>query len=118
MNVTLNLPPDVEAGLLAQAQAEGLAVSEYVQNLVRGQLAVRSGTGAKPRPSYELPPKNGCANSRHGRKAMQLSICRSSPMKLSAGSPFTRTVACSGDSGRYQHPSAFHSSAAPALRLG
>ena len=57
MNVTLNLPPDVEAGLLAQAQAEGLAVSEYVQNLVRGQLAVRSGTGAKPRPSYELPPE-------------------------------------------------------------
>jgi hypothetical protein len=57
MTVILDLPPDVEAGLLAQAQAEGLAVSEYVQNLVRGQIAARSSLSAEPRPAYELPPE-------------------------------------------------------------
>lgn len=54
MTVILNLPPDVEAGLLAEAQAAGLAVSEYVQNLVRGDLEARINSGAKTRPTYEL----------------------------------------------------------------
>ena len=57
MTVTLNFPPDIEAGLLAQAQAEGLAVSEYVQNLVRGQIAARGNGSEKARPAYELPPE-------------------------------------------------------------
>jgi hypothetical protein len=57
MTVTIELSPDVEAGLLAQAQAEGLAVSEYVQNLVRGQIAARTSTNATPRPAYELSPE-------------------------------------------------------------
>jgi hypothetical protein len=34
MTVTIELPPDIEAGLLAQARAEGMNVSDYVQNLV------------------------------------------------------------------------------------
>ncbi len=40
MTVTIELPPEIEAGLLAQAQAqaEGLDVSHYVQNLVRKQI--------------------------------------------------------------------------------
>lgn len=57
MTVTLNLPPDVEAGLLAQAQAAGLAVSEYVQNLVHGQIAARINGSVEPAPAYELPPE-------------------------------------------------------------
>jgi hypothetical protein len=57
MTVTIELSPDVEAGLLAQAQADGLAVSEYVQNLVRGQIAARTSTNAAPRPAYELSPE-------------------------------------------------------------
>jgi hypothetical protein len=57
MTVTIELPPDVEVGLLAQAQAEGLAVSEYVQNLVRGEITARMGAGVMPRPAYELPPE-------------------------------------------------------------
>jgi hypothetical protein len=36
MTVTIKLPPEIEAGLLAQAQ--GLDVSDYIENLVRGQV--------------------------------------------------------------------------------
>jgi len=48
MTVTLNLPPDVEAGLLAQARSEGLAVADYVQNLVRKEIAATVHAGAQP----------------------------------------------------------------------
>ena len=37
MIVTIELPPDIEAGLLAQA--EGLDVAGYVRNLVQKQIA-------------------------------------------------------------------------------
>jgi hypothetical protein len=57
MTVTIELPPDIEAGVRAQAQAEGLAVSEYLQNLVREQITARIGTAAASRPAYELPPE-------------------------------------------------------------
>ena len=33
MTVTLNLKPEVEAGLLAQAQASGMALEEYLLSL-------------------------------------------------------------------------------------
>jgi hypothetical protein len=36
MTVTLKLKPEVEAGLVAQAQASGLSVEEYVLSLVEG----------------------------------------------------------------------------------
>ncbi len=57
MTVTIELPPDIEAGLHAQAQAQGLDVSAYVQNLVREQITARSGTVIAFRPAYELPPE-------------------------------------------------------------
>jgi hypothetical protein len=57
MTVTIELPPDIEAGLLAQAQAEGVAVSDYVQNLVRGQIAAKLAANSDSRPAYELPPE-------------------------------------------------------------
>ena len=58
MTVTIELPPDIEAGLLAQAQSEGLAVSEYVQNLVREQIETRSANVTMlGRPAYDLPPE-------------------------------------------------------------
>lgn len=34
MTVTLNLKPEVEAGILAQAVAHGMAVEEYILSLV------------------------------------------------------------------------------------
>lgn len=38
MTVTIKFPPDIEAGLLTQARAEGIGVADYVQNLVRRQI--------------------------------------------------------------------------------
>jgi len=36
VTVTLNLKPEVEAGLLAQAQISGMTVEEYLLSLVEG----------------------------------------------------------------------------------
>ena len=36
MTVTLNLKPEVEAGLLAQAQASGMSVEAYLLSMVEG----------------------------------------------------------------------------------
>jgi hypothetical protein len=36
MTVTLNLKPEVEAGLLAQAQANGMTLEEYLLSMVEG----------------------------------------------------------------------------------
>ena len=57
MTVTINLPPDIEAGLLAQAEAEGVGVSDYLQNLVRSQIEAKLGANVAERPAYELPPE-------------------------------------------------------------
>ena len=53
MTVTIELPPDIEAGVLAQAQAEGLDVADYVRNLVRKQIASADATA----PANELTPE-------------------------------------------------------------
>jgi hypothetical protein len=39
VTVTLNFKPDVEAGLLAQAQASGMTVEEYLLSMVEGAVA-------------------------------------------------------------------------------
>jgi hypothetical protein len=36
MTITLNLKPEVEAGLLAQAQANGMTLEEYLLSMVEG----------------------------------------------------------------------------------
>jgi hypothetical protein len=38
MTVTLKFKPEVEAGLLAQAQASGMSVEEYVLSVVEGMV--------------------------------------------------------------------------------
>ncbi|MGD0568873.1 MAG: hypothetical protein ABSA78_10745 [Candidatus Sulfotelmatobacter sp.] len=38
MTVTLNLKPELEAGLLAQAQASGMTVEEYLLSVVEGAV--------------------------------------------------------------------------------
>jgi hypothetical protein len=38
MTITIELPPEIEAGLLAQAKAEGLPLPQYVQRLLREQF--------------------------------------------------------------------------------
>jgi len=39
MTVTLHLKPEVEAGLLAQAQASGMTMEEYVQTVIEGAVS-------------------------------------------------------------------------------
>ena len=48
MTVTIELPPDIEAGLLAQAQTEGLDVADYVRKLVWKELAANFRAGSQP----------------------------------------------------------------------
>lgn len=57
MIVNIDLPPEIEAGLLAQAKAEGMAVSDYLQTLVRERIAQQSGDKTNSVPAYELPPE-------------------------------------------------------------
>jgi hypothetical protein len=53
ITVTIELPPEIEAGIMAQAEAEGLPVSEYLRNLVKGQVSARIGE----RKAFEIPPE-------------------------------------------------------------
>ena len=48
MTVTIELPPDIEAGLLAQARAEGLDVANYVRNLIRKQITANAHAESEP----------------------------------------------------------------------
>ena len=36
MSITLNLKPEIEAGLIAQAQANGMTLEEYLLSMVEG----------------------------------------------------------------------------------
>ena len=38
MTVTIELPPEMEAGLVAQAESQGLPLSKYVEHLLREQF--------------------------------------------------------------------------------
>ncbi len=42
MTVTLNLKPETEAALLAQAQATGMTLEDYLQSLVERELSTES----------------------------------------------------------------------------
>jgi hypothetical protein len=48
MTVTLNLKPEVEAGLTAQAQASGMTVEEYVLSMVEGAVLPPSPMALSP----------------------------------------------------------------------
>jgi hypothetical protein len=51
MILTLNLKPEVEAGLLAQAQANGMTLEEYLLSMVEGAAlsATEKGLSAEER---------------------------------------------------------------------
>jgi hypothetical protein len=38
MTVTINLPPEIEADLVAQARAHGLGVPQYIEHLLRDRV--------------------------------------------------------------------------------
>jgi hypothetical protein len=51
MTVTLNLKPEVEAGLFAQARASGMTVEEYLLSVVEGAVlqTVQTASSAEER---------------------------------------------------------------------
>jgi hypothetical protein len=55
MTVTIELPLEIETSLLAQAEALGLDVTAYLQNLLREQITARTGAATTSRPADELP---------------------------------------------------------------
>lgn len=48
MTVILELPPEIEADLLAQARAAGLELPKYVERLIRERIPVRSRSALAP----------------------------------------------------------------------
>jgi post-segregation antitoxin (ccd killing protein) len=46
MTVTIQLPSDIEAELIAQARAQGLDLSEYVEHVLREQVPSRGASSA------------------------------------------------------------------------
>lgn len=77
MTVTLNLRPELEAGLLAQAQASGMSVEEYLLSVVEGVVlpSTRQSSSAEERAAAfeawsaghrSTPPLSDYAVSRNG----------------------------------------------------
>jgi hypothetical protein len=53
MRIAIEVPPDVEAGLLAQARAQGLDIPRYVENVLRRE-AMAHPVAEVFRPAAEL----------------------------------------------------------------
>jgi hypothetical protein len=48
MTITLDLKPEIEAGLLALAHESGMSPKEYIQAMVDGTVLSRTGTRLSP----------------------------------------------------------------------
>ena len=48
MTVTIKVPNDIEAELVAQAREHGLELPQYVEHILRGQVAQRAGSALSP----------------------------------------------------------------------
>ena len=48
MTVTIELPADIEADLVAQARTHSLALPQYVEHLLREQVPARAGSAPSP----------------------------------------------------------------------
>jgi hypothetical protein len=79
MTVTLHLKPEVEAGLLARAQASGIELEEYLLNVVEGAAL----SGAVP----QAP-----AVGRDRADAVRRMLEFGEKHRLSWGGPITRAV--------------------------
>lgn len=64
--VTLNLKPEVEAGLLAEARAAGVPLEHYLQQLLEKGLSAESNEGGQPEGSG-MVWENGLLVYRTGR---------------------------------------------------
>jgi len=54
MSVTVDLPPDVEADLAAQAKAQGLSLTEYLRRLLEEKATSRGGCAFSPQERANL----------------------------------------------------------------
>lgn len=66
MTVTLTLKPELEAGLLAQAQAVGLTLEGYLQQLIEKELSAEAVDAGRPEGSG-MVWENGLLVYRTGR---------------------------------------------------
>lgn len=66
MTVTLNLKPEVEAGLLAEAQAAGMTLEGYLLHLVERELSAK-GINQQPSEGSGMVWENGLFIYRTGR---------------------------------------------------
>jgi hypothetical protein len=66
VTVTLNLKPEIEAGLLAQAQATGMSLEDYLQELVERELSSEP-SEAVPAEESGMVWENGLFVYRTGR---------------------------------------------------
>ena len=48
MTVTIDLPADIAADLIAQARTHGLELPQYAEHLLREQVPPRAGSGLSP----------------------------------------------------------------------
>lgn len=48
MTVTIELPSDIEADLIARARAQGLELQQYLEQILREQVAPQVGSGLSP----------------------------------------------------------------------
>jgi hypothetical protein len=48
MTVTIQLPSDIEGALVAQARAQGLDITQYVEHVLREQVPQRAGAVLSP----------------------------------------------------------------------
>jgi hypothetical protein len=48
MTVTIQLPSDIEADLVAKARAQGLDLPQYVEHVLREQVPSRTGAALSP----------------------------------------------------------------------
>ena len=81
MAITLNLRPEVEAGLIAQAQANGMTLEEYLLSMVEG-AAFRSRT-ISSEAHKQMPTREA---------AVQRMLEFGEKYHLSLGEPVTRTL--------------------------
>jgi len=48
MTLTIELPPEVESSLMAQAEARGLPLAQYVEYLLREQVPLHADAAVSP----------------------------------------------------------------------
>lgn len=95
MTVTIHLPSDIEADLIAQARAQGLDLPQYVEHVFRGHVPARTVSATSP---ADRAP--ACASPRAAFLAQLLF-----PMTPSAVRAYT-AIAVDEHPGRHEYPTA------------